>query len=77
MHWPARRFSWWSTRMTAVWSVSDQSGAVLERATPLDMLANTTRLRRKPDGAVAAAPSRGGPNLVELAYRQYYDVKEA
>lgn len=61
----------------SVVGVEDEAGGALGRATPLDTLANATRARRQPDGAAAPVHPRSGPNLVELAYRQYYDVKEA
>jgi len=42
----------------------------------LDALANAHRRRRKSDApgapGVSASAQTGGPNLVELAYRQYH-----
>jgi hypothetical protein len=40
--------------------------------TPLDAEANLHRRRRKPAPEKASSPSHSGPNLVELAYRQYH-----
>ncbi len=57
--------------------VEDDQGGSLGAATPLDLVANATRTRKKPQAAVQEACVRTGPNLVELAYQQYYDVKEA
>jgi putative transposase len=58
--------------------VEDENGATLGCATPLDALANLDRPRCKPAPAeVEPAMNRGdGPNLVELAHRQYYGQGE-
>jgi putative transposase len=58
-------------------SVEDNQGETLGEATPLDVLANTHRRRHKP-----ATPAEGcqtpsqGPNLVEMAYRQYHAIDD-
>jgi len=58
--------------------VENEKGESIGLATPLDALANLDRRRRKPDSAAPAAPSApstsqsAGPNLIELAYRQYH-----
>lgn len=55
--------------------VEDQNGQSVGAATPLDALANVNRTRRKPE-PVTPRVQTDGPNLVELAYQQYYDFKE-
>jgi hypothetical protein len=56
--------------------VENEKGEAVGQATPLDALANLNRTRRTPDRVVT--PVMGaGPNLVELAYRQYHGIKEA
>ncbi len=69
--------------------VENDAGQSLGAATPLDRQANLKRVRRKPeqpggeDGAslLGSNPKRGpggaGPNLVELAHRQYYATLKA
>lgn len=59
--------------------VENEKGESLGQATPLDTLANLDRRRRRPDagGTPVASIVNGGPNLVELAYRQYYGKEEA
>jgi transposase InsO family protein len=52
--------------------VEDEAGASLGLATALDALANIKRVRRKPEPAAAAVTPRDGPNLVEIAHRQYH-----
>ena len=58
-------------------SVENNKGETLGEATPLDVLANTQRRRRKP-----ATPAEGhqttpqGPNLVEMAYWQYHAIDD-
>lgn len=53
--------------------VEDEHGESLGPATALDALANTRRVRRKPNSAPLAPPqAKTGPNLVELAYQQHY-----
>ena len=56
--------------------VEDDQGNDLGAATPLDAEANLHRRRRKPDPEGPSAPASGGPNLVELAYRQYHGNQE-
>ncbi len=64
----------------SVVGVEDENGESLGPATKLDAIANATRTRHKSKPAPAATHTdlsvRTGPNLVELAYQQYYDVKE-
>jgi transposase InsO family protein len=55
--------------------VENEKGEALGQATPLDALANATRTRRQPDPVVTPT-SVEGPNLVELAYRQYHGLRE-
>jgi transposase InsO family protein len=63
-----------------VMGVEDEQGRWLGQATPLDLIGNAHRTRRKADagagadaGAHAQAPApHGGPNLVEIAYQQYH-----
>ena len=52
--------------------VENEAGVSLGAATPLDMLANIQRVRRKPDPTPAAMAPHSGPNLVELAHAQYH-----
>ena len=58
-------------------SVEDSKGATLGQATELDVVANVHRRRRQP-----ATPATGhqtnsqGPNLVEMAYRQYHAIDD-
>lgn len=54
--------------------VEDGAGVSLGEATPLDMLANIHRTRRKPEPVVELAPMRSGPNLVELAHAKYHGL---
>ena len=58
-------------------SVEDSKGETLGQATPLDVGANTHRRRHKPglpvDRPRVQAP---GPNLVEMAYRQYHAIDD-
>jgi transposase InsO family protein len=62
--------------------VENDKGESIGQATPLDVLANLDRRRCKPDPAAVAAVSAlasrpsDGPNLVELAYRQYHQATE-
>ncbi|NDP40797.1 MAG: transposase [Rhodoferax sp.] len=72
-----------------VLGVENDAGLSLGAATPLDRQANLKRVRRKPAqpgdddglGMTGSTPKRGpggaGPNLVELAHRQYYATLEA
>lgn len=61
-----------------VLGVENGAGERVGDATPLDAVANSTRVRRKPGETGASVEVAGnGPNLIELAYRQYHDVKEA
>jgi putative transposase len=55
--------------------VENAQGEAIGQATPLDALANATRRRRTP-APVVTPPPASGPNLVELAYRQYHGVRE-
>jgi hypothetical protein len=55
--------------------VENAQGEAIGQATPLDALANATRKRRTPT-PVATPPPATGPNLVELAYRQYHGLPE-
>jgi len=56
--------------------VEDAAGVSLGAATPLDMLANIQRARRKPEplADTALTPARAGPNLVELAHAKYHGL---
>jgi len=56
--------------------VEDAAGVSLGAATPLDMLANIKRARRKPEPLAdpLCTPARTGPNLVELAHVQYHGL---
>lgn len=59
--------------------VENEQGESIGQATPLDALANASRQRRQPDPVLelSASTAKGaGSNLVELAHRQYYGVKE-
>lgn len=56
--------------------VENAQGEAIGQATPLDALANATRRRRMPT-PVVTPPTGTGPNLVELAYRQYHGLPEA
>jgi transposase InsO family protein len=60
-----------------VMGVEDEAGQSLGLATALDALANIRRVRRKsePSAAASLAP-RDGPNLVEIAHRQYHGVND-
>jgi transposase InsO family protein len=52
--------------------VEDDEGNPIGAATPLDAEANLHRQRRKPNPEDPSGHSPTGPNLVELAYRQYH-----
>ena len=52
--------------------VEDDEGHSRGAATPLDNEANRHRRRRKPDPQDPSGQPPSGPNLVELAYRQYH-----
>ena len=56
--------------------VEDEDGNNLGAATPLDVLANCHRRRRRPEAANTSTtntmPAAAGPNLVELAFDQHY-----
>jgi len=59
-------------------SVEDSKGETLGRATPLDVLANSHRRRRQPaTPAAGRQPKSQGPNLVEMAYRQYHALDDS
>ena len=53
--------------------VENAQGEAIGQATPLNALANATRKRRTPT-PVVELPLASGPNLVELAYRQYHGL---
>jgi len=58
-------------------SVENNQGETLGEATPLDVLANTHRRRRKPATPVEAHQTTPqGLNLVEMAYRQYHAIDD-
>ena len=55
--------------------VEDAAGVSLGAATPLDMLANIHRTRRKPEPVTAPMfAARSGSNLVELAHEKYHGL---
>jgi hypothetical protein len=54
--------------------VEDGAGVSLGQATPLDLLANINRTRRKPEPVMELAPTHSGPNLVELAHAKYHGL---
>jgi putative transposase len=56
--------------------VENEKGEAVGQATPLDALANLNRQRRQPDPLVTPVVGTG-PNLVELAYRQYHGIGKA
>jgi len=57
--------------------VEDDAGVSLGAATPLDLLANIERTRRKPEPlADPACAVRSGPNLVELAHAKYHGLNQ-
>ena len=58
--------------------VEDAAGHTLGTATPLDTEANLQRRRCKPirQNTSTQGPTPAGPNLVELAYRQYHRQEE-
>lgn len=53
--------------------VEDDDGRSLGEATPLEPIANTHRARRQASAIAPTAP-RSGPNLVEIAHRQYHGM---
>lgn len=55
--------------------VEDDKGASLGPATKLDLIANASRVRRKPAGQTTQEGPRSGPNLVELAHQKYHGAK--
>ena len=56
-----------------VLGVEDDNGQPLGTATPLDVVANVRRRRRKPQPSETPSPyCTGNDNAVELAYRQYH-----
>jgi len=58
----------------SVLGVEDDKGNPIGSATALDAIANAQRTRHKPALVQSPTlPARTGPNLVELAYRQYHD----
>ena len=55
--------------------VEDAAGVSLGTATPLDMVANIHRTRRKPEPVTDPMfAARSGPNLVELAHAKYHGL---
>jgi hypothetical protein len=59
-------------------SVENNQGEAVGQATPLDVLANSHRRRRKPAAPVDnACTAIHGPNLVEMAYRQYHAIDDS
>ena len=55
--------------------VEDAAGVSLGAATPLDMVANIHRTRRKPEPVTDPMfATRNGPNLVELAHAKYHGL---
>ncbi len=56
--------------------VEDAEGVSLGQATPLDALANLQRRRHKPEATPAIPVERTGPNLVEIARKQYYGEED-
>lgn len=56
--------------------VEDDEGKALRAATPLDAEANLNRRRRKLAPEAPSGHTPVGPNLVELAYRQYHGQTE-
>ena len=59
----------------AIW-LEDGEGKVLGEVTPLDVIANSHRRRHKPESQVADISRSQGPNLVEIAYRQYHAIDD-
>jgi hypothetical protein len=58
-------------------SVENNQGETLGQATPLDVLANSHRRRRQPATPAAGRQTKSpGPNLVEMAYRQYHAIDD-
>jgi len=58
-------------------SVEDAKGETLGQATALDVLANSHRRRRQPATPAAGPQTKSqGPNLVEMAYRQYHAIDD-
>ena len=60
----------------SVVGVEDDEGKPIGQATPLDAIANVQRTRHKPPAldTPTLAP-KTGPNLVELVYQQYHNLK--
>ncbi len=59
----------------AIW-LEDDDGMVLGEVAPLDVIANSHRRRHKSDPPVADISHSQGPNLVEMAYRQYHAIDD-
>ena len=58
-------------------SVENSKGQTLGKATPLDVVANSHRRRRQPATPAAEPQTKSqGPNLVEMAYRQYHAIDD-
>lgn len=57
----------------AVVGVEDEAGTALGAATPLDLLANAHRRRRKPGSTPPATPATPSvPSLLDLAVARHY-----
>lgn len=56
--------------------VEDDKGVSLGLATRLDLIANTSRVRRKSAEQTVQEKPRSGPNMVELAHQKYHGAKE-
>ena len=58
-------------------SVENNQGETLGQSTPLDVLANSHRQRHKPSPQADCSRTQPqGPNLVEMAYRQYHAIDD-
>jgi len=61
-------------------SVEDDDGKSLGKVTPLDVIANNHRHRRKPSQQIEPHPPQVPPpesNLVEIAYQQYHGINDS
>ena len=56
--------------------VEDDAGQSLGQATPLDVIANSHRTRRKGTPADPALGARQGANLVEIAHARHHGIKD-
>jgi len=59
----------------AIW-LEDDEGKVLGEVVALDLIANRHRRRHKPGSQGADRSPSAGPNLVEIAYRQYHAIDD-